>query len=303
MNKFAGLFVIPCLLLCGRAMVAQDNSAGMSAAVMPAPKVLVVQREWVKPGRSGSMHEKSESAFVNAMKAAKWPTHYLAAESMSGKPRVLFMIGYPSFDAWEKDNEAMEKNAVLTTAFEKASYNDADLLTEYSSSVFVLDSDNSLRPGDAVHARYFETTHFKVKPGHRREFMEAVKLYKDAYEKAVPDAHWALYSSAYGENNGGDYVMISTVKSLAEDDTDEADSKKVREALGSDGLKRAEELTAACIEMSESNLYHINPKMSYADETWMKADDFWKPKMASGPANAKLGTGTAKKPVSMAANQ
>ena len=293
MSKIAGLFVIPCLLLCGRAMVAQNN-ADMAGAVMPAPKVLVVQREWVKPGRSGSMHEKSEAAFVNAMKAAKWPTHYLAAEAMSGKPRVLFMIGYPSFDAWEKDNEAMEKNPVLTTAFEKASYSDSDLLSEYSSSVFVLDAENSLRSGDGVHARYFEITHFRVKPGHRREWMEAVKLYKDAYDKAVPNAHWALYSSAYGENNGGDYLVISTVKSLGEDDTGDADNKKLLETLGPEGMKRAEELTAACLESSESNLYHINPKMSYADETWMKADDFWKPKMSPAPT---------KKTVAMADNQ
>jgi hypothetical protein len=284
-------------------MVAQDTPADTSATVMPAPKVLVIEREFVKPGRSGSMHEKSEAAFVNAMKAAKWPTHYLAAEAMSGRPRVLFMIGYPSFDAWEKDNEAMEKNAVLTTAFEKASYNDADLLTDYNQNIFVLDSENSLRPGDGVHARYFEITHFRVKPGHRREWMEAVKLYRDAYDKAVPDAHWALYSSAYGENNGGDYLVISTVKSLSEDDANEADGKKVREALGPDGMKRAEELTAACLELSESNLYHVNPRMSYADETWMKADDYWKPKMGPANANAKGNPGATKKPVAIASNQ
>ena len=60
-------------------MVAQD----MTGAVMPPPKVLVIEREFVKPGRSGALHEKSESAFVNAFAAAKWPTHYLAAESLS----------------------------------------------------------------------------------------------------------------------------------------------------------------------------------------------------------------------------
>lgn len=303
MNKISGLCLISCLLLCGRAMVAQDHPAEPSGAVMPAPKVLVIQREWVKPGRSGSMHDKSEAAFVNAMKAAKWPTHYLAAEAMSGRPRVLFMIGYPSFDAWEKDNDAMEKNSMLTTAFEKASYNDADLLNSYDSGVFSLDAENSLRPGDGVHARYFEITHFRVKPGHRREWMEAVKLYRDAYDKAVPDAHWALYSSAYGENNGGDYLVISTVKSLGEDDADEANSKKLREALGPDGMKRAEELTSTCLESSESNLYHINPRMSYAAETWMKADDYWKPKASSTNANVKLNQGTAKKADAMASNQ
>ena len=58
--------------------VAQDNPMGH----MP-PKVLIVTREYTKPGKSGSAHEKTESSFVQAMKKAKWPTHYLGVESLS----------------------------------------------------------------------------------------------------------------------------------------------------------------------------------------------------------------------------
>ncbi len=80
MKNAIGLLAGFCLLFGGSAMVAQDAP---SAEVIPPPKVLVIEREFVKPGKSGSIHAKSESAFVNAMTAAKWPTHYLAAESMS----------------------------------------------------------------------------------------------------------------------------------------------------------------------------------------------------------------------------
>ena len=66
----------------------------------------VIQREYLKPGRAGSMHEKTESAFIRAMTAAKWPTHYFAADSLSGPSRALFFVGYPSFEAMEKDNLA-----------------------------------------------------------------------------------------------------------------------------------------------------------------------------------------------------
>ena len=48
------------------------------------PKVLVVTREFLKPGRGGSPHEKTESAFVQAMAAAKWPTQYIGADALSG---------------------------------------------------------------------------------------------------------------------------------------------------------------------------------------------------------------------------
>jgi len=35
------------------------------------------------------------------MARAKWPTHYLAVDSITGKPRSLFFTGYESFEAWE----------------------------------------------------------------------------------------------------------------------------------------------------------------------------------------------------------
>ena len=63
------------------------------------PKVLQITREFVKPGKGGTAHQKAESAFVNAMRNAKWPTYYLAITSLTGKPRVLFLTSYTSFEA------------------------------------------------------------------------------------------------------------------------------------------------------------------------------------------------------------
>jgi hypothetical protein len=81
----------------GMCLVAMGLVSGLGFAAaqeMPGPpKVLVIQREMLKPGRAGATHLKTESAFVQAMTAAKWPTHYFAAESLSGLPRALFFIG------------------------------------------------------------------------------------------------------------------------------------------------------------------------------------------------------------------
>ena len=299
MKNVAGLCFLPCLLLCGGAMVAQDMS---SDAVMPAPKVLLIMREYVKPGKAGAIHEKSEAAFVNAAKSANWPTHYVAVNSMSGRSRALFLMGYPSFEAWEKDNQAQEKNVALSAAFDKAALNDGELLSDYDQGVFTLDTENSLRMGDAVHARYFEISSYRVKPGHRKDWMELVKIYRDAFEKAVPDAHWALYESYYGADNGGLYLVITPMKSLAEDDAGMGDGKKLQDALGPDGMKHVAELTAAAIESNQTNLFQINPKMSYAAAEWMKADSFWAPKMETAgmkkPAasNSKTESAAMKKP-------
>lgn len=272
-----------CLFVKGVGATSAQEKPG---AVMPPPKVLVIQREYVKPGKSGAVHEKSESAFVNAFTAAKWPTHYLAAESLSGKPRVLFMVAYPSFEAWEADNHAIAKNVTLSAAIDRAVVADGELLTDYDQSVYVLDPDNSLRFDDVVHSRYFEISAYKIKPGHRAEWMELVKLYHDGFEKASASANWALYESYYGTDNGGLYIAVSKMKSLAEDDQSMGDDKKFSDTVGSEKMKKVRELTAACVESVQTSLFEFNPKMSYPSEDWIKADSFWKPKQAA-PMTAK----------------
>jgi hypothetical protein len=280
MKNLSGLCAGLCLLASGvGVMAAQD----MSNAVIPPPKVLVIDREYTKPGKSGALHEKSEGTFVSALAAAKWPTHYLAATSMSGRPRALFMAGYPTFEAWEKDNLAYEKNPALSALLDRDNVVDGELLDEVQLTVYLYDPELSLHVGDAVHSRYFDITHYKIKPGRKAEWEELVKLYQSAYAK-IPNANWALYESYYGEDNGGMYLAISRMTSLAEDDQGLIDSKKVEDALGPEGLKKARELTAVCVDSVQDNLFAFNPKMSYPAEEWIKADPFWKPKAVAKPA-------------------
>lgn len=284
MKKLTGLCTGCCVVFCGvGVMAAQEMPSG-------PPKVLVIQREFVKPGKSGSLHEKSESAFVQAFAAAKWPTHYFAIESMSGRPRALFFLGYPSFEAWEKDNEAMAKNATLSAAVERGTLADGELLTEFSQSVFVYDEEHSLRPGDLLNMRYFEISQYKIKAGHRHEWMELMKIYHDGFEKASPNTNWAVFESYYGADNGGLYLAISRLKSLAEDDQGMGDVKKFADAIGDDGMKKVRELTAACIESEQTNLFHFNPKMSYPPDEWIKADPFWKTKASAAVKKAAPAT-------------
>jgi hypothetical protein len=284
MRKFAGIMLGFCLLLGTASIVeAQDNSS----ATMAPPKVLVIMREFLKPGRSGTPHEKSESAFIQAFTAAKWPTQYLALESLTGKSRALFFTGYDSFDAWEKDNQATAKNAALSAALSRAAVADGDLLDSSDESAWVYREDQSLHAAtDIPHMRYFAIELFHVRPGHEKDWGDAVKLVKDAYEKSVPDAHWAMYEAIYGVP-AGTYIVITPMKSAAEIDQEFEKSAKFMAAMGADGMKRLSELSSSAIESMETNLFSFSPEMSYVGEGWIKADpDFWKPKRAARPAAA-----------------
>ena len=283
MNRFKGcVLAVFVLLAVGGSVIA---SAQEMSKHMP-PKVLVVTREYTKPGKSGAAHEKTESAFVQAMKRAKWPTHYIAVESVSGKSRALFLTGYESFDAWEKDLHAQQKNATLSADLDRAWAGDGELLSDTDGGVLTFNADYSLRPEvDIAHMRYFEIARFQVKPGHDKEWDDAMKMVLAAYEK-IPDVHWACYASAYG-NPDTTYIFFTALKSASEIDQEIGHGKDFEAAMGAEGMKRLGELSAASIQESQSNLFVFNPRMSYPADEWVKADpDFWSPK-AAAPAAKK----------------
>jgi hypothetical protein len=273
--KRTAVKLVACLLAIGAVAFAQEQ---MEHA---PPKVLTVTREWVKPGKNGSTHEKSESAFVQAMERAKWPTHYLAVDSLSGKPRSLFFTGYDSFDAWEKDTLATQKDKALSAALDRAGVADGELLTGIDQGVMIMRPDLSLRPNvDIPHMRYFEISRFHVRPGHMKEWEALVKLYQQGCEK-ITNCHWAAYQSVYGFEDDT-YIIFNPMKTAAEIDRNFGDMKAFSDTLGDEGMKKLADLVAAIIESSETNLFVFNPRMSYPSAEWVKADpEFWKPKPAA----------------------
>ncbi len=264
-------------------------TGSMLAAAQEAsgpPQVLHIVREFLKPGKSGAIHDRSESNFVQAMARAKFPTHYVALSAMSGKTRALYLIGYPSFAAWQKDNDAMDKNAALSAELDRLGAVDGELLEAVDQSVFYYDPDTSYRPvPDLSQVRYMEVTSFHIKHGHSKDWEAIAKIVIDAHKKAGTSANWATYELAYGGDD--EYLLFSADKSLADIDQGFAEGKQFQAALGEDGMKKLEDLVQQSIESSDSELFAINPGQSYAPDAWVKADPaFWKPKAAPAPKSA-----------------
>ena len=289
MKRISDVLCLGCLVVGSLGMaVAQEQS-------MAPPKVLTVTREFVKPGKGGAMHDKAESAFVQAFARIKYPTHYLAMNSLSGKPRVLFFTSYDSFAAWEKDANTINKNAALSGALDHASVADGDLLDSVDMAAWTYNEEYSLRAkSDIAHMRYFEISVYHVKPGHHKDWDDALKMVLAAEQK-LPDNHWACYEAAYGVPEGT-YAFITARKSADEIDKNMMQQKDFAAAMGDEGMKKLDELAAVAVESSESNLFMFNPKMSYVSDDWVKADpEFWKPKAAPAAApkkpTDKTGTG------------
>lgn len=277
MYKFLESSVALCVLSAGLGFGGTGIAAAQDAAgTTPPPKVLEIITENLKVGQEGAAHYKTESAFPRAFAACQWPQHYFAMDALSGRGRTVFFVPYDSFEAMQKDMEATEKNPTLSAALESAKQADAALLDSYETSTYVFRDDLSLRaPVKIESMRYFDITIFNVRPGHRHDWDTLAKMYASAYEK-VSDMHWATFEKVYGAQSGSRYIVITPMKSLAEVDQEMTADKQLRSTIGEDERKKLEELSAATIESSESHVYKINPKLSYAPDAWVKADpSFW----------------------------
>jgi len=245
------------------------------------PKVLVITREVIKLGQ-GPAHEKWETGWPQAFAKANWPVHYLAATAQTGEPRALYLTGYDSEAAWEKDTQAQRKNPTLSAQLDALALKDADFLKESRTGVFSYMPDISYNANVEIgKMRYFRVVAIQVKPGHNDHFVEVRKLVRAAHEKAGLKDHFAVYHMIQGGSTGV-YLIFLPMTSLVEDDQfDAMHGADYKAALGDDGQKKVADFNMQGAESIESHVFEFSPKMSYPDKSWVDADpDFWTPKAA-----------------------
>jgi hypothetical protein len=278
MKAHFGSTVPLCLLFAACSFTPARTAAAQATAaqVAPPPKVLEITTEVVKAYQGGTPHEKTEVLFAQAAKNAKWPEHYLGMTSVTGRERAIFLQGYDSFADWQKDMNASHKDAAYSAKIDTALAADSALLESVTTSAYAYRDDLSLpRTVDIGHMRYFEITVFHVRMGHEKDWEALSKMYMTAYDK-VPEAHWATFEKMYGADSGNTFIIVSPMKSLGEVDQEMVDDKNLPSTVGAEQMQKMRDLGASTIESIESNLYAIDPKMSYPTDNWIQADpDFW----------------------------
>jgi hypothetical protein len=275
MRKTSALFLGLSLAVSGITMAAAQDQP---LTPMKPPKYLQVTVEYTKPGKGGLAHDKTESAYVQAMIKAKYPIHYWAYNSMSGKPRAIYISGFDSYGELGKANKIFDNPGVAAT-FEPLNVADGELLEDSNQLIFSYVDDLSLRPEvDLFHHRFLEADILHVRQGHGKEFHDLAKMWVDMGQKAGPSAHWDCFHDEYGEDNGY-YVCLTPDNSLDDVDAAAADFDKVEAALSDEDKKKMRELRAAALDEDRTEIYSVNPAQSYVPDAFIKADPgYWRPK-------------------------
>ena len=267
----------------------------MAQSAMPAgptapPPILQRIREIVKVGR-GDAHETNEHAWASAYAKAKLPYFGVAMTAMTGSNDAWFMNGWPSFEAIDDANAAMDKDKEFASAVSGFMLKDADDISDAAASMWALRPDLSYRDTVAwsqMHA--YEMITVRARPGHNDDIKKIAEKIRATHVAAHTSAHWAMYQGMMGVPEGT-FLVIIPHKTVGDLDVGMKEDALFSKALGEVGGKELDKLSSDGVISTQTDLFAVNAKMSYVSEDWRASDaDFWKNAavmQAGSPAAAK----------------
>jgi hypothetical protein len=262
--KMTGALAFAAAAACGVSATAQE--------IPGPPKVLVVSREEIKPGKM-TPHAKSAATFVSVANRAGAANYRIGLVPLSGDTNVVvYLEAHPSFAAYEAASTAFD-GVVAKDAALKAEMDAVDRQGEMHESVktglYRFRPDLSYRPGgmeEVARARYMTIRTTRVRTGHTPEYVEYVKRFVAAREKAGVDAHTAVYQIV----SGGDpstFLTFTIARSLAEWDEVTArmaaEQKAIEEAYGgAEAARQQRMLLAEAVAETSLVTYAMSPEIS-----------------------------------------
>jgi hypothetical protein len=239
------------------------------------PKVLLIVREDIKEGK-GSAHEQSESQFMRAAAAAKFPANILGMNAITGTAQAWFLEAYDSFESIGKSRAAM-RNPELANLDAL----DGEFRSASRSWIAVYRPDLSFHGQQLMQTlpkmRYFNTIMMRTRQDRDQDFAEVAKMAVTAAERSMDDQPVATYQVVSGAPNGT-YVLFEPSASLKALDAAPERSRNMFQAMGDAGTKRFMKMAGETIAQQEALLFAIDPKMSYVSQQIVAGDPaFWTP--------------------------
>jgi hypothetical protein len=249
--------------------------AAQMTGTQPPPSVLLISRELVKPGKSAA-HNQWETGWPAAFAKANYPTNYLGMNAVSGINEAWFLVGFPSFDAMERDNARMEADVSLRDEQRRLYAGESDFVESTRSVLAAYVPAVSHNPNvDLSKMRYFEVITYTMRPGRSGDFIRAAGLVRDGFTKAKIDTPWATYQAVSGAPAGTYYVFLP-FSSLAALDKGPSNWAAMIQALGPEQAGSLGKLVTDGVATEQSQIFALNPKMSYVSKEMKAADPFWR---------------------------
>ena len=256
------IFVYMLLLLtAGASSRAQTVTPTPETGV--TPNTLLLYRADLVPGKEAA-YAQTEADIARDYTNAKIPVYWLALQSTTGSPHVLYFDGFDTFAAIEKAGTDLAEG--LNTYPEIASLQQK--LQEFIAATRTVmafrrdDLSYHLNKIDLAKARYVRVTIYQLRPGYEDEFTDAFRARARIHETNDIETPWMIYQVHSGLSLPA-FLEFQPMDSLGEIDDALDREKRGRHPSGEKRPSPAQKWMKDTEVSIETHVYNVSLAMSY----------------------------------------
>jgi len=256
---------------------AAAGAVAQQAPFTPPPQILQIHREQIVPGREPD-YMRVETGAVGTESQLNFPHPYLTLQGINQNGDTWFVNGYDSYADVEQVGTQIAANAELANALNNVTTDKATLVTDPHTIFARYRDDLSFGRGlSGQRTRYFVISIVSSRSGHVRDYAEIRRIMRAAHERAGSGEIHSVYQVESGMPDGT--FLIFTPAATLEDagDTRQFDQTTFENDLDTQTRTHLRELNDAAVVQSESQIFRVNPAISFPAKEWTNADpDFWR---------------------------
>lgn len=276
--------VMPVLLVCALAwtMPAQDQPN--------VPKLLILEREEIKPGKV-TAHRQEAHRFLQIAEKHQAAVYRVGGMAIAGNTNEIFYLSFVnSYAEYERNSDFPPAMVAELASFEAQS---GDLHQSQRSIIAEFVPELSYRPeahsAALNNAKRITLTIVRTRPGTRRDLEDAEKTFIEAHKKAgITNEYWLAYNVQAGMPAGA-LIYVEASPSLAS--RDRSHSQQIREIVGEENLKKARAVFKDSVLFEETVIVGVDPMVSRPTKEMLAANPSWwtvkAPSVAAGPSAAE----------------
>jgi hypothetical protein len=251
------------ILVSAAVLIILSPAIATSPDLGKTPQVLLLHRIDLQAGKVAD-YSSIESEIARAYRDARVPVYWVALQSITGPPHILYFDGYDTFAQIEAAGAAIA-NASQSQPNLARMQADLTQLMQSSQAVINLrreDLSYRLDRFDIAKFPYVRVTVIQLRSGYEQDFAEAARTIRRAFETEGIESPWAIFQVHSGMS-APTFIAVQLLTSLREfDDTLEA-RKRERENPFDFGRTRPPLLTKDAVASMQSDLYSVNLKISH----------------------------------------
>jgi hypothetical protein len=227
------------------------------------PQVLLLDRIDLTAGKVAEF-ESIEAEIAKAYRDAAVPVYWVALQSITGPPHILYFDGFDTFAQMEAAGAAISKAEQSHPDLARMQSDLAQLMQSSQAVVNLRREDLSHRLDrfDIAKFPYVRLTVIQLRSGYEQDFADVLRTIRRAFETEGIESPWAIFQVHSGMPAPA-FIAVQLLTSLKEfDDTLEARKREYVNPFDF-GRSKPPLLPKDAIASLQSDLYSVNLKISH----------------------------------------